>query len=55
MKRQEPIKNDGNTIQADTLTDLPVTDEQANQTTAGSSGLFEEALCGKPKKAVIHL
>ena len=55
MKTQEPIKNERSTSQADTLTDLPVSDEQANQTKAGSPGLFEGDLCGKPAKAVIHL
>ena len=37
MKAQEQIKNDESNFQADTLTDLPVTDEQANQTKAGDN------------------
>jgi hypothetical protein len=35
MKTQEMIKNDEVDSQADALTDLPVTDEQANQSKAG--------------------
>lgn len=52
MKTQEQIKNERSTNQDDTLTDLPVSDEQANQTKAGSPGLLEGDLCGKPTKAL---
>ena len=37
MKTKQKEKNDVSTPQADALTDLPVTDGQANQTRAGAS------------------
>ena len=37
MKATENVKNDNLSPQADALTDLPVADEQANQTKAGAS------------------
>ena len=36
MKAKEHAKNDDINLQADALTDLPVTDEQAEQTKAGA-------------------
>jgi hypothetical protein len=36
MNAQDHIKNDEIDLQADALNDLPVTDEQANQTRAGA-------------------
>ena len=38
MKVQEHIKNDDINLQADALTDLPVADEQADETKGGASG-----------------
>jgi len=35
MKAQEKIRNDEINLQADSLTDLPVTDEQADETKGG--------------------
>mgnify|MGYP003577586693 CR=1 FL=1 len=37
MKAQDNIKHDEITPQADPLRDLPVTEDQANQTKAGAS------------------
>lgn len=47
MKAQEQIKKDGSNFQADTLTDLPVTEEQANQTKAGTEPIWgtDGAIC----------
>jgi hypothetical protein len=36
MKAQEQIKNDESNLRADTLTDLPVSDEQADRATGGT-------------------
>jgi hypothetical protein len=36
LKTQEHIKHDGSSLQTDHLLDLPVTNEQADQTTAGA-------------------
>jgi len=38
MKAQEKIRNDEINLQADTLTDLPVTDEQADEAKGGDGG-----------------
>lgn len=38
MNAQEKIKNDEINFQADALTDLSVTDEQADETKGGASG-----------------
>jgi hypothetical protein len=37
MKAAEKLKSDNINLQADNLTDLPVTDEQAEQTQGGAS------------------
>jgi hypothetical protein len=37
MKTAEKIKSDDINLQADNLTDLPITDEQAEQTQGGAS------------------
>ncbi len=36
-RKQKPSTNDGSTIPADTLTDLPASAEQAEETKAGAS------------------
>jgi hypothetical protein len=38
MKAQEQIKRDGSNIQADAMTDLPVTDEQGVEVKGGAGG-----------------
>ncbi len=38
MKAKENVKNNDINLQADTLIDLPVTDEQADETRGGTTG-----------------
>ena len=47
MKEQQNVKDDNINLEADDLTDLPVTDEQADQTKAGSPYLFLHCANGK--------
>ncbi len=48
MNQQDQIQD-----RTDSLADLPLTTEHANQTKAGTQ-LFREQLCGEGKKVVIN-
>ena len=44
MNAQESMKNDAVNLQSDTLTDLPVTDEQAQQAKGGADSTKKESI-----------